>query len=76
MDFEDGKGISTVSLVWPVLTAQFETTWPKGLLTTPTTLLEVDRMICNIDRPEAVMRIPHATGNGYLTAYKSWDGSA
>lgn len=73
VEISETDGITYVSLLWPAMTAPFESTWPKGFLPSPTCLLDVDRRVCPIVRADAIRRIPHADGTGYLTEYRAWE---
>jgi hypothetical protein len=73
VEISENEGVSYVSLLWPAMTAQFESTWLKGMLPSPASLLELDRRICPIVRPEAVRRIPHEDRTRYMTEYSEWE---
>ena len=78
---DDEPSPSYVSLLWPVLTATFLRCWPPILTTDNlsnwpplngvgewTTLVDIDRRICAIDRPDVVSR----SGDGTVT-YRCWE---
>jgi trypsin-like peptidase len=69
--FGDGEGISYVCLLWPALTARFEGTWPSGLYRDAQSLIEIDRHLCAIDRPEAITVDYEETGNTH-SGYRVW----
>lgn len=73
LDISEDEGVTYVSLLWRAMTAQFESGWLKGVLPPLASLLELDRRICPIVRPDAISRIPHANGGGYTTEYKPWE---
>jgi len=73
VEISEHEGVSYVSLLWPAMTAQFESTWLKGMLPSPATLLQLDRRICPIIRPEAIRRILHEDGKRYTTEYREWE---
>jgi S1-C subfamily serine protease len=72
-DTDDEKGPSYVSLLWPALTTKIRVGWPGGLIKTPVSLLDLDRRVCAIDRPEAVaLNVDPLTGLTQ-TAYTPWE---
>lgn len=72
VDYEDGAGISYVSMLWPALTARFEGVWPAGLYRGAQSLLELDRRLFAIDRPDAIeVRYEHP--DRVHTKYREWE---
>src|SRR5450432_1387180 len=47
-------GPTYLSLIWPAMIETIHPMWPSGLYIKPTSLLEMDRRICGIHRPEAI----------------------
>lgn len=50
--------ITFVSLLWPSLTVRVTPPWPPGLYQAPVSLLEMDRRLCGIERPDALEIVP------------------
>lgn len=50
-----GQGPAYFSLLWPALTEPISPIWPPGLHKTPVSLLDMDRRICGIQKPEAII---------------------
>jgi len=50
----DNQPPSYVSLIWPILTCDFEGGWPKEFFTNSTTLLDMHETLCAIDKREAI----------------------
>lgn len=71
VEISESEGVAYVSLLWPAMAARFESTWLKGLLPSPISLLELDRRLCHIERPEAVRRIP--IGESVRYEYQTWE---
>lgn len=72
VDYEDGAGISYVSMLWPALTARFEGVWPPGLYRGAQSLLELDRRLCAIDRPAAI-EVQYEHPDRVHTKYCAWE---
>lgn len=72
IECEIGQGISYVSLLWPALTSRFEATWPSGIHGAPKSLLEIDRRLCSIDRPDVVIGRYDPSGSVH-TEYLVWE---
>lgn len=72
VDYEDGAGISYVSMLWPALTARFEGAWPPGLYRSALSLLELDRRLCAIDRPDAI-EVQFEHPDRVHTKYRVWE---
>ncbi len=64
--------ISYVSMLWPALTARFEASWPAGIYGGTTSLLELDRRLCAIDRPEAIT-VRYEDSGTVQTDYHEWE---
>jgi hypothetical protein len=62
---------SYASLLWPALGQRFQSPWPNGIYTSPRSLLELDRKLCGIEKPEAVTCKYEA--NLTLTEYHEWE---
>jgi hypothetical protein len=72
IDLPDEDGISYVSMLWQALGTRFECSWPAGLMPSPTSLIEMDRRICIIDKPEAVVLRLVNGGPEYKIVYTPW----
>lgn len=73
---DDGLGPSYVSLLWPALGRKVAPGWPNGLYSCPQSLLEMDRRLCFIERPEAIkVEIDQQTGCTQ-TQVAIWEGLA
>jgi hypothetical protein len=70
----EGEGPAYVSLIWPSLETRVTPSWPPGLYPAPVSLLEMDRRLCGIERPDAleVVAGDKSTGN-YTLRYRPWD---
>ena len=53
-DDPDGRGPSQVSLLWPALVAKITPAFLPNLFPQPLSLLEMDRNLCGIDRPDVI----------------------
>lgn len=73
IDADSGKGISYVSMLWPALTARFESCWPEGLIREPVSLLEMDRRLCSIDKPDAIVARYDELAGITHTEYRLWE---
>ena len=69
LESEDEPSPSYVSLLWPTMTTRFRRGWPP-LTDIPESLslLEMDRRICAIDRPEAIRQ-----GGDGVIRYDAWE---
>jgi hypothetical protein len=66
-------GPAFVSLLWQALATKVTPPWPPGLYKTPSSLLELDRRLCGIDRPDAVeVARDEITGACEIT-YRVWE---
>lgn len=63
---EPNVGPAYVSLLWPALSAEVNPCWG------PVSLLDVDRRLCAIDRPEAVKSVRDDSGRLTQTIYHPW----
>ncbi len=70
MDFGADKGISYVSRLWPALTMRFPYDLLFDLGKPSVSLLEMERIMCAIEKPDAVKL--ENTENGTLTTYNEW----
>ncbi|MGO9238770.1 MAG: hypothetical protein ACLP4V_33465, partial [Methylocella sp.] len=60
---EDDLGPSYVSLLWPALVVTIVPAWLQQFVGGPKSLLEMDRQLCGIDRPDAIVtRADPSTG--------------
>ena len=60
---EDDLGPSYVSLLWPALAVTIVPAWLQQFVGGPKSLLEMDRQLCGIDRPDAIVtRADPSTG--------------
>jgi hypothetical protein len=71
LDSGDDSGISYVSMLWPALTTRFEGCWPSGFYRSSQSLLELDRRICAVDKPEAIEATYKPSGRVH-TQYHPW----
>jgi len=72
LDCEEGNGPSYVSLLWPALTARFEASWPHGLYSASQSLLELDRRLCAIDKPDAIT-VRYEQSDKVNSEYHVWE---
>ncbi len=66
-------GVSYISMLWPALTAHFESNWPPGFNSKPTSLLEMDKLLGAIDKPEAIVATYNDIEGTTQTKYKIWE---
>jgi hypothetical protein len=66
------SGPSYVSLLWPALAEPISPGWPSGFYGGATTLLQMDRRICGIQRPEALQVTDDGSGRAVVT-YHPWE---
>jgi hypothetical protein len=70
---EDDLGPSYVSLLWPALVVTIVPAWLQEFVGGPKSLLEMDRQLCGIDRPNAIVtRADPSTGQIRLEV-KHWE---
>ena len=71
----DGEQVAYVSLLWPSLTTKVTPPWPPGLYQMPMSLLEMDRRLCGIERPDALEIVRDGSSDGSnKVIYRPWDG--
>lgn len=63
-------GPAFLSLLWPALTTKVTPPWPPGVYKDPTSLLELDRKLCGIDRPDAIVVERDEITEGFRTVYR------
>jgi hypothetical protein len=71
--FSDHTGAASptyVSLLWPAMPHPYEGGWPSRIFQGTRTLLEVDRRICSIQRPEAITVTDQ--GDSVTVRYEHW----
>lgn len=72
VESSDQCGPSYVSLTWPALASKIRPVWPQGLFSKETSLLEMDRRLCGLERPEAIaVALDNATGMPVVD-YRTW----
>jgi hypothetical protein len=71
----DGEppGPAFVSFLWPALATRVTPPWPPGLYPAAVSLLEMDRKLCGIERPDALEIVRHESSDSYTLAYRRWD---
>lgn len=70
---DEGEGVSYVSLLWPVLTTEFEGGWPAAAFPGKRTLLALAPKICPIEHPEAVRSVTDPATGSTATVYEPWE---
>jgi hypothetical protein len=69
----DLAGPTFVSLLWPCFGEEINPSWPQGLYQGPTSLLQMDRRLCGLQRPEAIeISVDTSTGQR-ICNYHHWD---
>lgn len=66
-------GPATISLLWPALAVKVAPGWPDGLHHGAASLLEMDRGICPIQRPDALRVRWDADSGSPITEYLPWE---
>jgi hypothetical protein len=66
-------GPAFVSLLWPALATRVTPSWPPGLYPAPVSLLEMDRKLCGIERPDALDVVREESNGSCKVAYRPWD---
>jgi hypothetical protein len=61
---------SYVSLLWPAMVHSYQGGWPAKLFQGTRSLLDVDRRVCSIQRPEAITRT--SDGDNVIVRYDYW----
>jgi hypothetical protein len=61
-----------LSLLWPALPEPISPDWPEGFYPQQTTLLNMDRRICGIQKPEAIKMEQDAEGR-MIATYHWWE---
>ena len=69
----DGEPVAYVSLLWPSLTAKVTPPWPPGLYQAPMSLLEMDRRLCGVERPDALEIVRDGSDGNDKVIYRPWD---
>jgi S1-C subfamily serine protease len=64
-------GPTYLSLPWPALPERIHPCWPEGLYRKETSLLEIDRRLCGIHRPEAI-QMTHDESGRPIATYHHW----
>jgi hypothetical protein len=62
-----------VSLLWPSLATRVTPSWPPGLYPAPVSLLEMDRRLCRIERPDALEVAGDKSTGNYTLRYRPWN---
>jgi hypothetical protein len=73
IETENGGGVTYLSLLWPALTQRFESSWPPGLISKSTSLLEMSPRLCAIDKPEAIVARHNDVDGTIQSRYKIWE---
>jgi hypothetical protein len=66
-------GPAFVSLLWPALTTRVTPPWPPGLYPVAVSLLEMDRKLCGIERPDALEVVRDESDGSWEVTYRPWD---
>jgi hypothetical protein len=66
-------GPAFVSLLWPALATRVTPPWPPGLYPAAVSLLEIDRKLCGIERPDALGVERDESNGSCKVAYLPWD---
>lgn len=62
-----------VSLLWPSLATKVTPPWPPGLYRSSVSLLEMDRRLCGIERPDALEVVGDKSTGNYTLRYRPWN---
>lgn len=68
----DPPGPAYVSLLWPSLATRVTPPWPPGIYPAPVSLLEMDRRLCGIERPDALEIVRDEPANSHTLTYRPW----
>jgi hypothetical protein len=64
-------GPTFLSMPWPAFAEMINPIWPAGFYEGPTSLLQLDRRICGLHRPEAL--VVSDSSSGQSVTYSHWD---
>ena len=67
---ESNDGPSFISLLYPAIPIRFEGGWPQSMHTAPSSLLDQERRMCDIDNRQAFKPVP---GSDSQVIYEPWE---